>query len=101
MAASTTTNCRMMDSDIGRLPRPKSAPSSLLELRADQVLKRKDLFPFLLGKELALLDHDVVQRLARLVAFARDLRALLVAERGLEHGHDAERVKNHVARALG
>jgi hypothetical protein len=60
---------------------PRAALRLLLELRADQVLEREHLVPLLLRQQLALLDDDLVQRLAGLVALARDLRALLVAER--------------------
>jgi len=34
-------------------------------------------------------------------SLACDLGALLVAERGLERRHDAERVQHHLQRALG
>src|SRR4029450_1100268 len=90
MAASTTTNCRTIE-----------VVTLLLELGADQVLERKDLVPLLLAEELPLLDDDLVQALARHVALVGNLRALLVAERGLEHRHDAQRVEHHVAGALG
>src|SRR4030095_13272762 len=102
MAASTTTNCStieiVMSSPLGGASR---GPGSLLELGADEVLEREHLVPLLLGEELPLLHDHVVQALARLVALLGDLAALLVAERGLEHRHDAQRIEHHVARALG
>src|SRR4029453_19270852 len=102
MAASTTTNCRTIETVIAPLPAESASPSgSLLELGIDQVLERKDLVPLLLGEELPLLHHDVVQALARHVAFVGDVGALLVAERRLEHGDDAQRVQHHVAGVVG
>src|SRR4029434_7792565 len=98
MAASTTTNCSAME--IVTLPPPgedSRLRRSLLELRVDEVLEREDLVPLLLREELPLLHDDVVQALARLVTLVGDLRALLVAERRLEHGDDAQRVQHHVA----
>src|SRR5262245_39360246 len=84
MAPSTTTNCSTMD--IIRVPLPLNAPPtrSRLELGVDEVLEREDLVPFLLGEELSFVDDDVVQAAPRLVPFAGDLRALLVAEGRLE-----------------
>jgi len=41
-----------------------------------------------------------VEAFARLVAFSGELSALLVTERGLEQGYDAQRIEHHVARAL-
>src|SRR4029434_2372465 len=90
MAASTTTNCRTIE-----------VVTLLLALVAAQDLKRQDLVPLLLAEELPLLDDDLVQALARHVALVGNLRALLVAERGLEHRHDAQRVEHHVAGVLG
>src|SRR5215471_12370918 len=88
IAASTTANCNTIEIVMSSpLCGASRGPGSLLELRADEVLEREHLVPLLLGEELALLHHDVVQALARLVAFARDLGALLVAERRLEHRH--------------
>ena len=52
----------------------------LFELGIDQVLEREDFVPMLLSEQLFLLDDDVVQRLAGLVALAGDFRALLVAQ---------------------
>src|SRR6185436_10131221 len=93
MAASTITNSTTIVMLMWS--------SSLLELRADEVLEGEDLVPFLLGEQLALLHDDLVQALARRVSFVRDVRALLVAERGLEHGDDAERIEHHVLGVLG
>src|SRR5262245_13160760 len=73
----------------------------LFEFGIDQVVEGKDLVPLLLCEQLALLDHDVVQRFPGLVALACDFRALLVTERGLEHRDDAERVQHHVAGVFG
>src|SRR5664279_5642510 len=102
MAASTTMNCRKMDNVIMVLPGAAAAPDALLlEFRADQVFEREHLVPLFLRQQPLLADDDLVQRLAGLVAFARDLRALLVAQRRLQHGDDAERIQHHVARTLG
>src|SRR5690606_19457481 len=102
MAARTTANCRTIDSVIsGSLSWPAKGGRSLLELGRDEVLEGEDLVPLLLREELPLRHDDLVQALARLVALARDLGALLVAQRGLEDRHDPEGVEDHVAGALG
>src|SRR5215831_1754891 len=79
---------------------PATASSSLLELGVDEILKREDLVPFLLGEELLLLHDDVVEALAGLVAFPGNLGALLVAERGFQHRDDAQGIEHHVSRAI-
>src|SRR5262245_57754895 len=101
MAASTTTNWSTIEIVMSPRRRESASRGSLLELGVDEVLEREDLVPFLLGEELPLLHDDVVETLARLVPLVGDLGALLVAERGLEHGHDAQRVEHHVAGVLG
>src|SRR4029453_8850220 len=101
MAASTTTNCRTMEIVIAPPRRARLPSGSLPELRVYEVLEREDLVPLLLGEELALLHDDLVQALAGQVALVGDLGALLVAERGLEHRHDAQRIEHHVAGVLG
>src|SRR5258705_709075 len=73
----------------------------LLELGIDQVLERKDLVPLLLAEKLFLLHDNVVEAFTRLESFSRKLGTLLIAQRGLEQGYDAQRIEHHVARALG
>src|SRR4030095_16199184 len=101
MAASTTTNCTTMEIVIAPPRRARLPSGSLLELRVDEVVEREHLVPLLLGEELPLLHDDLVQALAGLVAFVGDLGTLLVAEGGLEHGHDAERVHHRVTGVRG
>lgn len=76
----------LFPSSAGWFPRD----SLLLELRADEILEGKDLVPFFLRQQLAFPDHDLVQRFSGYVALPCDLRALLVAEGGLQYRHDAE-----------
>src|SRR5262249_43765080 len=78
-----------------------AASSSLLELGVDEILKREDLIPFLLGEKLLLLHDDVVEALTRLVAFSRKLGTLPVTQRGLEQSHDTQGIEHHVSRAFG
>src|SRR5262245_38528862 len=56
IAASTTMNCRTIDSVTISLPSDRAPTRRLLfELRADQVLEREHFVPFLLREQLALL----------------------------------------------
>src|SRR5262245_23759929 len=86
---------------VGRRAGKAAALGSLLKLGVDEILKREDLVPFLLGEELLLLHDNVVEALTRLVAFPGNLGALLVPERGFQHRHDAQGIEHHVARAFG